>query len=262
MLSIKLYKGVSVMHIQRSINSLKDIFLLIALLLLFIFNASNVFADFYVIAGSKGVGTKINALPYTIASPGFYYIDRDLTCATGSHGITITADNVTLDLMGFSLVGPGSKYEFDGIYMNERSNVKILNGTIRNFGRSGIYEESVTAIGHMIIDLRVKDNQSYGIKLYGKSHLVERCAVLNNGGTGIYVWEGCTVAGNACYDNNDYGIYVQKGGTIIGNNCYDNGNFGIALFEQSLVVQNTAYNNTTANIGACATCTFSTNHAP
>lgn len=250
------------MHIQRSINSLKEIFLLITVLLVFIFTASNVVADFYVIAGSKSVGTKINALPKTITFPGFYYIDTDLACATGSHGITIAADNVTLDLMGFSLIGPGGTNVFDGIYINGQTNVKILNGTIRNFGRSGIFEENLTGTGHLIIDIRVKDNQLYGIKLYGKSHLVERCSAINNGNTGIYVWEGCTVTGNTCYNNGEYGIYVQKSGSVIGNNCYDNGNFGIALFEQSLVDQNTSYNNTTANINDCLTCTFGTNHAP
>ena len=52
--------------------------------------------------------TPIEALPFTISAPGSYYVTGNLTGVAGQHGITIDADNVTLDLGGFELVGPGS----------------------------------------------------------------------------------------------------------------------------------------------------------
>lgn len=71
-------------------------------------------ADFYVIAGGgRMTGKEITSLPYTISSPGFYYITKDLTTTTHGHGIHIQADNVTIDLMGFSLIGQGGT-ERDG----------------------------------------------------------------------------------------------------------------------------------------------------
>ena len=63
-------------------------------------------ADSYVIAG--GVGTKITTLPYTIRTPGFYYLAQNLTyTAIPGNAVTVQADDVTLDLMGFSLTGVG-----------------------------------------------------------------------------------------------------------------------------------------------------------
>lgn len=248
------------MHLQKIVKSLKGLFLLSTLLFLLTFNASYTFADFYVIAGSKGVGTKINALPYTIASPGFYFIAKDLSCAAGSHGITITADNVTLDLMGFSLVGPYSGDPFYGIYMNGKANVEIRNGTVKNFAGSGICESSTNGIGHRIINIRVKNNVFSGIYLMGFSHLVEKCTAVNNGSIGILTSNGCTVTGNTCCGNDD-GIYAGDGSTIVGNTCYLNSGYGIYLVMYNLVDQNTAYNNA-ANMNACASCAFGTNCAP
>jgi len=35
----------------------------------------------------------ISALPFTISSPGAYYVAGNLTAPAGQHGITINADN-------------------------------------------------------------------------------------------------------------------------------------------------------------------------
>src|SRR5262249_38758199 len=54
--------------------------------------------------------TPISSLPYTIISPGSYYVTTNLTGMSGAHGITVNASDVTLDLGGFSLIGgPGSQ---------------------------------------------------------------------------------------------------------------------------------------------------------
>ncbi|MGZ5022930.1 MAG: hypothetical protein ACXWAX_10115, partial [Chthoniobacterales bacterium] len=52
--------------------------------------------------------TPISSLPFTISTAGSYYVTANLTGVVGQHGITINADNVTLDLGGFELIGPGS----------------------------------------------------------------------------------------------------------------------------------------------------------
>ena len=227
------------MQARKIVNPFKILFLFNTLLLLLAFSASSTFANFYVIAGSRGVGTKINSLPATISSSGFYFIDKDLSCiVTDQHGITITADNVTLDLMEFSLIGPGGSSTFDGIYMNTRTNVEIRNGTIRNFARYGIFEGNTAGIGHRIINIRVKDNQSTGICLWGKGNLVEKCTAV---------------------DNNENGIYTGYGSTVIGNTCYSNTGFGLYFGGNSFVDQNTAYDNTEGQIRSCGTCVFGTN---
>ena len=47
----------------------------------------------------------ISSLPYTITSGGSYYV-RDNLSSTG-HGIVIATNDVTVDLMGFSIGGDG-----------------------------------------------------------------------------------------------------------------------------------------------------------
>jgi len=265
---------------RRIIQS--PVFLILTMWILFsVIIVPSASAEFYVIAGSRGVGTEIRSLPYTISSPGLYYITKDLTCVAGVHGITITANNVTLDLMGFSLIGPGGTGSYDGIYMNGRSNVEIRNGTVREFLRDAIREISVDGTGHRIVDMRIKENGSYGINLGGKSHIVERCTALGNGATGMSVGRGSTVTGSTCYENDSYGISTGFGSTVTDNTCYSNVGgistgsgstvtcntchsntvYGIYLGGYNLVDQNTALNNET-NMTTPEGCWFGANVAP
>ena len=98
--------------------------------------------DFYVVAVGGGVGTKITSLPYTISNPGFYYLSGNLTYSGTEQAIIILSDNVTLDLMGFSLTGAGKYISGFGIapfYLETfYNNVEIRNGTVSGFG-FGVY---------------------------------------------------------------------------------------------------------------------------
>src|SRR4051812_45809594 len=47
--------------------------------------------------------TPISSVPFTISVPGSYYLTTNLTAALNQNGITVSADNVTLDLNGFHL---------------------------------------------------------------------------------------------------------------------------------------------------------------
>ena len=226
--------------------------------------AGTVFADFYVIpVGGRGVGTKLSALPTTISTPGFYYLTGDLTSA-GS-GITVNADNVTIDMMGFSLIGPGSGGG-SGIYMNLRSNVEIRNGTVRDFYH-GIIEANIGQ-NHRVINVRAVGNRLEGISLAGDGHLVKDCTVSDNEHLGIRADSGCTVTGNTVCHNGDDGIRVWSGCTVIGNTVYENEANGIRIsLAACLVDRNTAYSNNQSggaytNITSCPTCTFGLNHAP
>src|SRR6266850_5435536 len=57
--------------------------------------------------------TAISSAPYIINDPGSYYLTTNLTTGSFQAGVVILADNVTLDLNGFALIGvPNS---FSGI---------------------------------------------------------------------------------------------------------------------------------------------------
>lgn len=212
-------------------------------------------------SGRAGVGKEILALPYKITSPGFYYIKKDLSCPKGSSGITILTNDVTLDLMGFSLIGPGGSGDYDGIYMHTRKNVEIRNGTIKGFPRCAIYERGADGRGHRIFNIRASDNFN-GIYLNGINHIIERCTVVGKGGNpgnGIFAGKFSTVTGNICHENK-FGIKASSGSTVIGNTCSSNSNTGIYLIGHCVVDQNTAFSNDVANRNECSSCEFGTNH--
>jgi parallel beta-helix repeat protein len=225
--------------------------------------------------------TPISKLPYTITASGSFYMTANLT-STGA-GITVNADDVTIDLNGYTLTGPGSGAN-DGISMNGRKNVEVRNGTVRGFAKYGIYEATDIG-GHRLLDLRVFGNGASGIYLYGRGHLVERCTAegngadgifvsydsavtgctaRGNGGNGIYAGEGSTVSGNTAAENGGSGILADPGITIKNNTCRFNQRYGIELSASNLLDGNTAYQNNQSgqaytNIKTCPTCTWGLN---
>lgn len=205
--------------------------------------ANTALADFYVIATPIGVGTRISIVPFTIDSSGFYYLDRSLT-ATGT-AITITADNVTLDLMGFTLTGPGKESGVErGIDIDGQNNVEIRNGTVTNFGGDGINEVHGGS-SHRIVNVRLIGNGSRGVHLSGNGHLVQNCSAYDNDFSGFSLLGISMVIGNVSKQNGGIGISVTGGGSMINNVVYDNTGFGFNVGAGGRYVfdGNTVYGN-------------------
>jgi len=161
-------------------------------------------------------------LPLTITEPNSYYLVEDISFMdTLNHAITIECNDVTIDLAGFTLKGPGSGNR-SGIYMSGRSNVEIRNGTIRDFGLPAIYESSSTnSSSHRVVNIRALSN-GFGIYLYGYGHLIKDCTAAENGHRGIHTGSGCTLIGNTAYNNEDCGIRTGHGCTVSSNTaCYN-----------------------------------------
>jgi len=205
------------------------------------------------------------AAVFVISQSGSYYLQGDRQC-TGTYGIRVDVNNVTIDLSGFSLIGSSADY---GIYMNGKNNVEIRNGTVRNFA-IGIYE-SGDGTGHRLINLRVLSNSTTGIQLLSIYNQVRDCTVNYNGVSALsghgYVYairagKGSTVTGNTVSNNGNgstvpvYCIYTGVGSTISGNTLTDNGVsantdylFGILSGSDCMIKGNTVSNNgTSANI--------------
>src|ERR1019366_7708233 len=74
--------------------------------------------------------TPISSVPYTISSPGSYYLTATLTnTGVGIDAITINADDVTLDLKGFTLMGGPSAGSAINVPSDHR-HVVVRNGGI------------------------------------------------------------------------------------------------------------------------------------
>lgn len=176
-------------------------------------------------------------VPMTITQEGSYYLTEDVNAP--SSAIYVSANNVTIDLMGYQVIGSSAGYAF---YITEQTNVEIRNGTIRNF-YTGIYEYSSSGANHRIINVRAFSNNSYGIRLSGNGHLVKDCTSAGNGSYGISAGTFAAVRGNIAYNNDGAGIGVGDSSTVIGNTVRDNGTYGIYAGDGATVSKNTSYGN-------------------
>jgi len=183
--------------------------------------------------------TVISGLPCELDTPGSYYLTKSLVGISGTNGITITANSVTIDLNGFSLVGvPGS---LAGIAVPDRvMNIRISNGVIANWGADGIEASQVynsmfeglflytnTAhglyggTGCMVRDCVASGNSTYGFSAQGNA-IYDGCIAANNGSDGIHGGSSVSIANCVSQRNGQYGIYVFSCGVIDNCNCYDN----------------------------------------
>ena len=204
----------------------------------------------------------ISSVPHTIADPGSYYLAGNAeTTSSMFNGITIYADNVTLDLMGFSLIGDGTAGKHGVVIEGAYKNITIRNGTITNWGGNGIH--AATATRCRVEELQVIDNTGSGIYLPGAEQVVRNCVASDNGGpvtsevSGIYVGDGSTVTGNTANSNSAddevYGIHADSGCTVTDNTVSGNTTsgasgivHGIYTYYGGTVTGNTVYNNGTS----------------
>ncbi len=199
--------------------------------------------------GAVGIGR----VPYTITSPGMYYLKGNVVCAsTTDSAITIGCNNVTLDLMGLSLRGPGRHNgNTSGIYIHDASNVEVRNGSIEDFGNSGV--NTTISYGIRLINLRVRRCAS-GLFPGINSNLIKDCLV-QNCDSAIYAYysiirgnqvSGCTWSIDAFFstvaDNTVVGNYYGIGGdhsTITCNTAASNDNNGIEVGPNCTITNNT-----------------------
>jgi len=196
--------------------------------------------------------TAISSLPFPISAPGSYYLTTNLTGVVASAGITINAGGVTLDLNGFELAGvPGS---LDGIVVPAaQSNIAIHNGTIRDWGGSGV--EGASATGGEYHHLRLSDNGAAGLSC-GTNSVVAYCTATDNGENGIVVHEG-TVTGCAANGNGHNGVNANKGSTVAACTTNGNGLSGVVASQGCTVRECTARSNGFNGIFAVSGCTVS-----
>lgn len=189
--------------------------------------------------------TSISSLPFTISSSGSYYLTQNLS--TSGDGITVSADNVTIDFNGFTITGPGKASGTGyGVILTGRKNVEVRNGTVKEFGYTGIYDNA--GMAHRILNMRVMDNGGSGVWMQSEYHLASNCSLKSNGGYGIQLGAGATVTGNNVIGSGSNGIGVGEGSTVSGNTAYYNA-YGIAAGSGSTVSGNAVAYSTTHGIG-------------
>ncbi len=169
----------------------------------------------HALAGNLTPGD-LPGFPVTLSQPGSYKLSGNLTVPdANTTAIQITADHVTLDLNGFAIIGPvvctsspavcppaGS-----GIGVNADNGpgkegprgTKVLNGTIRGMGQTGIV---ITGTGAYVEKVTVNSSGGAGFVVAGS--VVDSAATLN-GSFGILA---ITVRGSFATDNHGNGIVL------------------------------------------------------
>ncbi len=206
--------------------------------------------------------------PTTISTPGKYVLTRNIS-DTLNPVISITADNVTLDLNGFQISGDANAFAADVVLVSGNG-VTVTNGTILGGGaavrvsasatqfalsnlvlgggRTGVGTAAGSALG-LVEGNRIEDVTD-GISGTGSALQIRR-NVVSADGKGIFLdgCNSCLVSENTIRDASDVAIsVVLGGGNLILNNTASGSGTGIRVgqggyhhLEGNVMSGNTAY---------------------
>lgn len=176
---------------------------------------------------------------YRIALPGSYFLTSNLAGVSGKHGIKIEADNVTIDLRGFSVIGvPGS---ITGIHVEgTRNNLAIRNGKITGWSDAGMNLVGVSASANAIVeDILARANGATGIRVSNNA-VLRRCAANGNGvnlvSSGIVAFTNAAITDCVSRGNTGNGIAAGEGAVLRNCSVFSNSGSGIAVGQGSVVV--------------------------
>jgi hypothetical protein len=168
----------------------------------------------------------------TISVSGSYKLSGNLTIPdANTDGIIITANDVTIDLNGFSIIGP--------TVCSRSPTVISCIPTGSGRGIANTFTLSGSLIGLSVM----------------------WCTATNNFGDGIDLDRGGVGINNVARGNRGDGIASAGSITFSGNTATDNGGHGISVNCPSAVIGNTASGNSGGDISAGSGCTRA-NNAP
>ena len=169
--------------------------------------------------------------PVTISVPGSYRLSGNLMVPDAhTSAISITADHVTIDLNGFSIIGPTvctgrpvtacnpttSDNSGHGVDGGSQNNVTVLNGSVSGMGGFGI---SLLGIGGSVEKVHA-DNNHLGIAL--RFGTVSGSISIANFTYGISC-ANATCTGNVARGNGSAGILASCPASVVGNTSFLNG---------------------------------------
>jgi parallel beta-helix repeat protein len=211
-------------------------------------------------------GDRLNRANIVINEPGMYFLDRNVTATAASPAIDITASNVTLDLNGYTISGPGGK-QGTGIRVRNAQSVRITNGRTVNFA----FHVMIASSANVVVDRLIIRGEGLVVTApppetavmiaQSRNVTVENNTIYNTG-LGIFVrggmsWGNRLVSNNItagangilgiCYNPTDDDPRGPRG-DVIENNHISNYATGIQFSTQS--IRNIARNNTIAFLTA------------
>ncbi len=182
---------------------------------------------------------------YTINSAGRYAVVEDLTAPAGAITITINADNVYLDLNGFTIDGTGGSTAIISV-ASGRSHIYIGNGTLINATSTALdilansSEVTIERIG-------IINSSGLGFQIQGTNCTLQQCSTTNSSSAGIALntAKGIIIQDYTSYNDQTYGIDILQSQQIIITNVsiFASGTTGINGSD----IQNINITNATIN---------------
>ncbi len=186
-------------------------------------------------------GTPIDSLPYTITASGVYYLTADQVFAGADNAITVAAADVTLDLAGFAITGPGRDSSINGVQNLGGASLRLINGTISGF-TIGV---NSTARGGRFTGLTVRDC-AFGLYVVASS--ISDCHALENSKVGI------TTLSSLVFIPGDGGFNASGAALVEHCTATANAEAGFSLADGTTISDSVATRNKRSGIGAASSC--------
>lgn len=189
--------------------------------------------------------------PYSITQPGSYRLTGNLTVPdANTSAIVISAVSVTLDLNGFSIIGPtictgtpvtscsptGTGSGVTASFFGARRDITVVNGSVRGMGAYGINLDGVDDI--TVEKVRATSNGTIGI-IVGPNSVIVGNIANNNGFRGIQNAQGI-LSDNIAAGNKDIGILANCPSSVVGNKASNNGSTSLFINGAGCAVANNA----------------------
>lgn len=198
--------------------------------------------------------TEITGLPFTIATSGSYYLGSSLTAPGPGTGITISANNVDIDLNGFELIGVGGGPGDTAVTLTAGfTNTAVHDGTIRGWGDVGL-DLGLGRYAH-VYNVRAHDCGGDGVRL-GSWGIIRNCVAASNA-VGIITVENCKIT-NCVTANNLLDGLIAGFGTHV-SHCVSTSNArrGFLLIGECVLIGSTASLNSEHGVEAFTSCRIS-----
>lgn len=199
-----------------------------------------------------GPGVRPITKAMTITESGSYILLRDIALGQPGSAIVIAADNVSLNLNGHALVGPGNKQGI-GIDIAGVNSISVHNGTIAGFG-TGIRVANAHDVRLENLQIRGEDGGGpppgeVGVLVLNSRGVVLKDNIISRTFLGVFVRGGGSggnrIAGNTliggqngqigiCYNPDGSASTAGPEGDLVYNNLVSRFNIGIQTSAQTL----------------------------
>lgn len=172
--------------------------------------------------------------PVTINESGSYRLTSNLLVGNAGSGISITSDDVAIDLMGFTLRGssPQGSGVATGI-SGESARISVSNGSVVGFS----FGVSLLGEHASIHQLKIRTVLLKSIET-GPNCTIRDSSTYGGSSGSILTGSSCEVTGNRIsHSSNGPALTVGSGSVARSNTIYDSPSSGIAAFN-SLVTGN------------------------